>query len=120
VRVGFNLGAVVIGAVGGVMVAALLTVLIWVILAVGNLTESPQTPALFAGVFVGLFVAGYIGGRMTYPGASHGMLAALAMAAVVGAVALASGSPAPPLTIVVFVAFAAGLGRIGGALGGRR
>lgn len=114
-----SLGAIIIGAVTGVLVAALVSALMWGILLLTGI-ETPEDPALMAGIVLGFSGAGYAAGRMTRPSAPHGLLAGLLMAVIVGAVSIASGSPAPPLVIVILVVLAAVLGRSAGAFAGRR
>ncbi len=114
-----SLGAIIIGAVTGVLVAALVSALAWALLALAGM-ETPEDPALMAGIVVGFSGAGYAAGRMSRPSAPHGLIAGLLMAVIVGAVSIASGSPAPPLVIVILVLLAAALGRIAGAIAGRR
>jgi putative membrane protein (TIGR04086 family) len=114
-----SIGAIIMGAVIGVLVAALISLIAWGILLQTSI-DSPEDPALMAGVVIGFIGAGYAGGRLTRPSATHGMLAGLVMAFIVGAVSIASGSPAPPITIAILVLLSAVLGRLGGLLAGRR
>lgn len=92
---------------------------VWGILSMLNIAN-PVDPALMAGVVIGFFAAGYGGGRMTRPSATHGILAALLMAVIVGIVSIVSGSTPSPLTIVILVLLAATLGRLGGVAAGKR
>lgn len=114
-----SIGAIIMGAVAGVLIAALVSAALWGILALTG-SEDPQNPALMAGVVIGFFAAGYAGGRLSRPSGSHGLMAGLIMAVIVGAVSIASGSPASPLVILLLVLLAALLGRIGGVVAGRR
>jgi hypothetical protein len=114
-----SIGAIIIGAVAGVLVAALVSLIVWSSLLLTTI-DNPEDPALMAGVVVGFLVSGYAAGRMTRPSASHGMLAGLVMAIIVGAASIASGSPAAPITIVILVLLAAALGRSAGSYAGRQ
>ena len=114
-----SIGAIIMGAVAGVLVAALVSLVVWGILLLTGM-DNPEDPALMAGVVIGLIGAGYAGGRLTRPSATHGMLAGLVMAFIVGAVSIASDSPAPPITIAILVLLSAVVGRLGGLVAGRR
>lgn len=114
-----SIGAIIIGAVAGVLIAALVSLICWGVFLLTNI-DSPEDPALMVGVVTGFLGAGYAGGRLTRPSPSHGMLAALLTSFIVGAVSIASGSPASPTTIAILVLLSAVLGRLGGMLAGRR
>ena len=114
-----SIGAIIMGAVSGVLIAALVSLMVWAILLIPDV-DQPEDPALMAGIVIGFLAAGYAGGRLSRPAPPHGMLAGLVMALIVGAVSIASGSPASPLTIAILVLLAAALGRLGGGLAGRR
>ena len=114
-----SVAAIIIGAVAGVLVAALVSLVFWGILLLPGI-DSPEDPALMVGIVVGFVAAGYSAGRMSRPSAPHGLLAGLLMAVIVGAISIASGSPAPPLVIVILVLLAAALGRVAGIIAGRR
>ena len=114
-----SVGAIILGAVGGVLVAGLVSLTIWGVLLIPDI-DNPTDPALMTGVIVGFIGAGYAGGRLTRPSATHGTLAGVLMAFIVGAVSIVSGSPAPPPTIVPLVILSAVLGRFGGGIAGRR
>lgn len=114
-----SIGAIIMGAVVGVLVAALISLIGWGILF-QTAIDNPEDPALMAGVVIGLFGAGYTGGRLARPSATHGILAGLVMAFIVGAVSIVSGSPAPLITIAILVLLSGVLGRLGGLLAGRR
>mgnify|MGYP001549318549 CR=1 FL=1 len=107
------------GAVSGVLVAALVSALTWGTLTLTGMT-TPEDPALMAGIVVGFSAAGYAAGRLSRPSAPHGLIAGLLMAVIVGAVSIVSGSPASPPVIVILVLLAAVLGRLAGAFAGRR
>ena len=114
-----SIGAIIMGAVAGVLIAALVSLIVWGILLPTGM-DNPEDPALMAGVVIGLIGAGYAGGRLSRPSATHGMMAGLVMAFIVGAVSIASGSPAPPMTIAILVLLSAVFGRLGGLVAGRR
>ena len=114
-----SIGAIIMGAVVGVLVAALISLIGWGILF-QTAIDNPEDPALMAGVVIGLIGAGYTGGRLARPSATHGILAGLVMAFIVGAVSIVSGSPAPLITIAILVLLSGVLGRLGGLLAGRR
>ncbi len=114
-----SVGAIVLGAVAGILVVALVSVAVWALLAAAGVDE-PRNGALMIGIIVGFTAAGYGAGRMEQPSGTHGMLAGLVAALIVGAVGIASGSPATPPTIVILVVLSGALGRLGGTIAGRR
>lgn len=114
-----SIGAIILGAVAGVLIAAFVSAGLWGALALADY-EDPQNPALMAGVVIGFIAAGYAGGRLSRPSGSHGLMAGLLMAGIVGAVSIASGSPATPPVILLLVLLAAVLGRLAGVIAGRR
>ncbi len=107
------------GAAGGVLITALVSLLAWGLLLLPNV-DNPEDPALMVGVAAGFIASGYAAGRLAQPAAPHGMLAGLLMATIVGVVSIASGSPARLPTIIILVILAAALGRSAGAIAGRR
>ncbi len=114
-----SIGAVVIGAVTGILVTALVSAAGWALLLPTGI-DRPQDPALMIGVIAGFVAAGYAAGRMEQPSPTHGMLSGLVTALIVGAVGIASGSPATTQTMAILVVLAGAIGRLGGLLAGRR
>ncbi len=112
--------AVLLSAVAGLLATALLAVLVWGVLALAGAADAPVL-GITAGVAGGLFLSGFAAGRLAGAApAFHGSLAGLGSAAVVASISLLGGSPAPPVTLAVFVVTAALLGAGGGILGRRR
>ena len=113
-------GAVLLGAIAGTVVAAVVALIVW-----GVLTAIEPEIAIMGGTTAGVVAAmigsGWFAGRAAsfHPG-FHGSFASLLFAIVVVVFAIRGGSPAPPATVLLFALLAIGLGFGGGVLGGRR
>jgi hypothetical protein len=118
-----NWGGLLIGATAGLGSAAALSVILF---AVGlRFGESAGGDVVFALVqFVGLLVAGFVGGRFS-PGdapaqTTHGAISALLLFGLTAAIAMAAGSDVATLAILGGGVVALVLGSAGGALSVRR
>jgi putative membrane protein (TIGR04086 family) len=106
-------------AVGGLTttVAALVLWAMFTMIGVGD----PPGAALVAGLGLGLGAAGYVAGRTARAfWRFHGMVAGLAVAALVVVVSRLGGSPAPTPQVLLLAAIGIIIGGVGGVIGGRR
>lgn len=113
-------GAVLLGAVSGlfVMVVAGLLLLLVVQLIGVDVSDTGQFGVLAFALFLGQFLAGYVGGRLTsadQPG-FHGSMAGMALYAIVSILSLAAGSSAGALSLITFGIVASVIGYAGGTL----
>lgn len=97
----------------GVAMAALLSVLTWLVLAWTGVTDNLTGPVL-VGVISGIIASGYTAGRLGDRSLYQGGMAGLAVAATVVVISILGGSSGPPLQVAVLV----GLGLLGGLSGG--
>ena len=126
-RGSFGWASVTVGAVAGLLlmvVAGLLgTFLLWLAERIGWDSGDPAGWAVLSlALLVGEFTGGYVAGRLGKPAFArlNGSLAALGLYAVFATLSLVSGSPASPLTLVMFAVVAAALGLGGGIVGGKK
>lgn len=115
-----RISAVMIGAAGGALVAA---VVFLVGLLIARLVGVEEGPALVLtlSLLAGLTGGGYLAGRVApFNGRFHGSITGLAMAAVVLLISILGGSPAPTSQVVLLAAIAIVVGGLAGWLGGRR
>jgi putative membrane protein (TIGR04086 family) len=113
--------AVLFGAVAATLLASLVALPLWALLAATGFGGDPALVALTVGVLVALFTGGWVGGRMaTQRHPFHGALAALLFAALVVVVSVTSGSPTGPGPVALLASLAIALGGLGGIIGGRR
>ena len=110
------------GAVSGLFVMVLASLLLFIVVQlVGfDVTDSGTFTVLAFALFFGQLVSGYVGGRLTsadQPG-FHGSMSGMALYAIFSMLALAAGSDAGPLPLIVFAITAAMIGYAGGTLGG--
>jgi hypothetical protein len=114
-----RLSAVMIGAAAGARVSAGIFL---VGLLIARLAGSEEGPAAVLSVSLlgGLAAGGFLAGRVApFNGRFHGSITGLAMAAVVLAISVLGGSPAPTGQVVLLAAIAIVVGGVSGWLGGR-
>ena len=117
-------GVVLMGAVSGLFVLVLASLLLFLVvglLGVADLSDTAQFMVITFALFLGQLVAGYVAGRLSSADqpSFHGSLGGMALYAIFSGLSLAGGSPAPIVTIVFFGIVAAVIGYAGGTLGGR-
>ena len=112
--------AILTGLGIGALVATVLSLLLWAVLAAGGFDDAALT-GLTAAVLVGLAAGGYAAGRMAIVAHRfHGSVTGLVFAALVLVIARFGGSPAPTAQVLWLALLAVVLGGLGGAVAGRR
>ena len=117
-------GVVLMGAVSGLFVMVVATLLLFLgigLLGVAEMSDTAQFMVTSFALFFAQLVAGYVAGRLSSADqpAFHGSLGALALYGILAVLSLAAGSPAGSVTLVIFAAVALVIGYAGGVLGGR-
>ena len=115
-----RLSAVMIGTAGGALLSSAVFLVGLLAARVAGADEGPALVLSFS-LLAGLSGGGYLAGRVApYNGRFHGSMTGLVMAAVVLAISMLGGSPAPTGQVALLAAIAVVVGGISGWLGGRR
>ena len=115
-----RLSAVMIGTAGGALLSSGVFLIGLLAARVAGGEEGPAL-VLSLSLLAGLAGGGYLAGRVApYNGRFHGSMTGLVMAALVVAISMLGGSPAPTGQVALLAAIAIVLGGISGWLGGRR
>ena len=115
-----RISAVMIGTAGGCLLGAAIFL---AGLLVARLMGADEGPAVLLSVSLlgALSGGGYLAGRVApFNGRFHGSMTGLVMAAVVLAISMLGGSPAPTGQVALLAAIGIVVGGISGWLGGRR
>ena len=112
--------AVLTGLGIGALVATLLSLVLWALLAALGFDDAALA-GLTVAILVALGVGGYAAGRMAIVSHRfHGSVTGLVFAALVLVIARLGGSPAPTAQVLWLSLLAVVLGGFGGSLAGRR
>ena len=112
--------AILTGLGIGALVATVLSLVLWAILALFGFDDAALA-GLTVAVLVGLAVGGYASGRMAIVAHRfHGSVTGLMFAALVLVIARFGGSPAPTAQVLWLALLAVVLGGLGGAVAGRQ
>ena len=115
-----RLSAVMIGTAGGALLSSAVFLVGLLAARVAGADEGPALVLSFS-LLAGLSGGGYLAGRVApFNGRFHGSMTGLVMAAVVLAISMLGGSPAPTGQVALLAAIAVVVGGISGWLGGRR
>ena len=115
-----RLGAIALGVAAGALGASLAALILGGALALLGMTNGPGV-GLISGVVAGLFLGGFVAGRLaTHSHRFHGAVTGVGLAAVVIVIARLGGSPASTISVLWLALVAVAVASVGGVVGGRK